>query len=60
MTYILVGTQESNPDKGLISIGSPMARALLGKEEGDEVEIALPSGKKRFDVESISYKEIEL
>ena len=60
VTYILVGTQESNPDKGLISIGSPMARALLGKEEGDEVEIALPSGKKRFDVESISYKEIEL
>ena len=60
VTYTLVGSQESNPDKGLISIGSPMARALLGKEEGDEVEIVLPSGKKIFDVESISYKEIEL
>ena len=60
VTYTLVGTQESNPDKGLISIGSPMARALLGKEEGDEVEIVLPSGKKTFDVESISYEEIEL
>ena len=60
VTYTLVGTQESNPDKGLISIGSPMARALLGKEEGDEVTIILPSGKKTFDVESISYEEIEL
>ena len=60
VTYILVGSQESNPDKGLISIGSPMARALLGKEEGDEVEIALPSGKKTFDIESVSFVEIEL
>jgi len=60
VTYTLVGSQESNPDKGLISIGSPMARALLGKEEGDDVEIVLPSGKKIFYVESISYEEIEL
>ncbi len=60
VTYTLVGSQESNPDKGLISIGSPMARALLGKEEGDEVEISLPSGKKVFDIESVSYVEIEL
>ncbi len=60
VTYTLVGTQESNPDRGLISIGSPMARALLGKEEGDEVEILLPSGKKSFDIESISYEEINL
>ena len=58
--YTLVGSQESNPDKGLISIGSPMAKALLGKEEGDEVEITLPSGRKAFDVETISYKKIEL
>ncbi len=60
VTYTLVGTQESNPDNGLISIGSPMARALLGKEEGDEITIVLPSGKKTFDIESISYEKIEL
>jgi transcription elongation GreA/GreB family factor len=37
-----------------------MARALLGKEEGDEVTIVLPSGKKSFDIESIeAMKEIE-
>ena len=58
--YTIVGTQESNPDKGLISIASPMAKALLGKEEGDEVEINLPDGKKIFDIESIYYQEIVL
>ena len=54
ITYTLVGSQESNPDMGLISVGSPMARALLGKEEGDEVTISLPSGTKKFDIEEIS------
>ncbi len=57
--YTVVGIQETNPEKGLISIESPVARALLGKEEGDEVEIRLPSGKKIFDIEEISYKPIE-
>ena len=57
VTYTIVGSQESNPDKGLISVGSPMAKALLGKEEGDEVTITLPSGKKSFDIESIEAME---
>ena len=52
--YTIVGSQESNPEIGLISVGSPMARALLGKEEGDEVSISLPSGTKKFDIEEIS------
>ena len=60
VTYTIVGSQESNPDKGLISIGSPMAKALMSKEEGDEVTITLPAGKKAFDIESISYQEITL
>ena len=54
ITYTIVGSQESTPEKGLISVGSPMARALLGKEEGDEVSISLPAGKKKFDIEEIS------
>jgi len=58
--YTIVGGTESNPSKGLISIQSPMARALIGKEEGDEVELVLPSGKKTYDIEEISYKEIVL
>ncbi len=58
--YTIVGVQESNPNKGLISIASPMARVLMSKEEGDEVEITLPSGKKSFDIEEIKYVPIEL
>ncbi len=60
LSYTIVGGQESNPSKGLISIQSPMARILLGKEEGDEVSLTLPTGKKTFDIEEVSYKEIVL
>jgi len=59
LKYTIVGVQESNPNKGLISIESPMARALLGKEEGDEVTINLPGGIKRFDIEEVCYEPIE-
>ena len=58
--YTIVGGQESNPQTGLISIQSPMARALIGKEEGEEVELSLPSGKKTYDIEEILYEEILL
>ena len=37
-----------------------MAKVLLGKEEGDEVTISLPSGKKMYDIEEVSYVEINL
>jgi len=57
--YTIVGVQESNPSKGLISIESPMARALLGKEEGDEISIQLPGGLKTFDIEEVKYEPIE-
>ena len=60
LTYTIVGGQESNPGKGLISIQSPMAKALLGKEEGDEVSMSLPSGKKMYDIEEVSYVEINI
>jgi len=60
ITYTIVGGQESSPDNGLISIQSPLARVLLGKEEGDEVVMVLPSGKKNYDIEEVFYKEILL
>jgi len=60
ISYTIVGGQESNPAKGLISIQSPMSRALIGKEEGDEVELQLPTGKKTYDIEEVSYEEIIL
>ena len=58
--YTIVGGTESNPSKGLISIQSPLARVLMSKEEGDEVSLSLPSGKKTYDIEDISYVEIAL
>jgi len=60
ITYTIVGGQESNPSKGFISIQSPMAKVLLGKEEGDEVSLSLPAGKKTYDIEDLSYVEIIL
>jgi len=58
--YTIVGGKESNPQKGLISMQSPMARALIGKEEGDEVTLVLPGGKKTYDIEEVLYEEIKL
>ncbi|MEA3492374.1 MAG: transcription elongation factor GreA [Campylobacterota bacterium] len=60
ITYTIVGSQESYPERGLISIQSPLARQLLGKEEGDEVTVVLPSGKKKYDIEEVNYIEIVL
>ncbi len=54
--YTIVGSQESNPENGFISFNSPLAKQLLGKEEGDEVKAKLPGGLKEFEVESIGYK----
>ncbi len=49
-TYHLVFPEEVNPDEGKISAASPVGRALMGKQEGDEVVIPLPDQKKEFDV----------
>ncbi len=58
VTYTIVGGCESDPDRGLISFNSPLAKQLLGKEEGDEVTVTLPSGKKEYEVVEVTYKEI--
>lgn len=58
VTYTIVGGCESNPDIGLISFNSPLAKQLLGKEEGDEVRVKLPSGIKEYEIEEIKYQEI--
>lgn len=58
MTYTIVGGCESNPDMGLISFGSPLAKQLLGREEGDEVKVRLPGGEKEFEIEEVKYQEI--
>lgn len=56
--YTIVGTTESNPDRGLISFNSPLAKGLIGKEEGDEVSINLPAGETDFEIIKIEYKPI--
>jgi len=58
MTYTIVGGCESNPDIGLISFNSPLAKQLLGKEEGDEVKMRLPGGTKEFEIDEVKYQEI--
>ncbi|WP_321777633.1 transcription elongation factor GreA [Sulfurimonas sp.] len=58
LTYTIVGGCESNPDNGLISFGSPLAKQLLGREEGDEVKVKLPGGEKEYEIEEVKYQEI--
>lgn len=58
LTYTIVGGCESNPEMGLISFASPLAKQLLGKEEGDEVKVRLPGGEKEYEIEEVKYQEI--
>lgn len=48
--YELVFPEEVDPEKGKISTASPIGRAMMGKQEGDEILVALPDGKKEFEV----------
>ena len=54
-TWQIVGEHEANIEKGLLNIKSPIARALIGKEEGDSVEVRTPGGEKSYEVLTISY-----
>ena len=58
MTYTIVGGSESNPERGLISFSSPLAKQLLGKEEGDDFKVHLPGGEKELEVIEVKYQEI--
>jgi transcription elongation factor GreB len=55
-SYRIVGPDESDADAGHISLDSPMGRALLGKEEGDEVEVRRPRGPATFTILGIRYE----
>ncbi len=57
-TYTIVGAVESNSTKGLISFNSPLSKALLGKEEGDVLNVNLPSGDTEIEIVEVSYQEI--
>ena len=55
-TYKIVGEDEASVKLGKISITSPIARALIGKEEGDEAEVAAPSGARAYEISKVEYK----
>ena len=54
-TYQIVGEPEADIEKGLLNIKSPLARALIGKDEGDSVEVNTPGGTKGYEVLRIEY-----
>ncbi len=55
VTYQIVGEDEADLKLGRINISSPIARALIGKEEGDVAEVQAPSGVKRFEIVAVRY-----
>ena len=55
VVYRIVGQDEADLNKGLISVSSPVARALIGKEEGDDVEVIAPSGDIAYEISAVEY-----
>jgi len=55
VTYQIVGEDEADLKQGLINIGSPIARALIGKVEGDTAEVQAPGGVRHYEIVAVSY-----
>jgi transcription elongation factor GreA len=55
-TYKIVGEDEANVKEGKISVTSPLARAMIGKEEGDEAEVSAPSGARAYEIAKVVYR----
>ena len=54
-TYQIVGEPEADIERGLLNLKSPLARALIGKEEGDSVEVRTPGGERSYEVLGVEY-----
>ena len=54
-TYKIVGETEADIEHGLLNIRSPLARALIGKDEGDSVEVKTPGGERSYEVVSVRF-----
>jgi len=54
-TYQIVGEPEADIERGMLNIRSPLARALIGKDEGDSVEVRTPGGEKSYEIVSIRF-----
>jgi transcription elongation factor GreA len=55
LKYQIVGEDEADLKLGLVNVSSPIARALIGKEEGDTAEVQAPGGVKRYEIVGVSY-----
>ena len=55
-TYQIVGAEEADIDQGRLSITSPLARALIGKQTGDSVEVTTPRGSKAYEITKVRYR----
>ena len=55
-TYQIVGEAEANIESGLLNIRSPLARALIGKDVGDSVEVTTPGGQRSYEILAIRYE----
>jgi transcription elongation factor GreA len=53
--YQIVGEDEADIKSGLLSVSSPIARALIGKREGDEVEVVTPGGRRAYEIAAVEY-----
>ncbi len=56
VTYQIVGEDEADLKQGLISVGSPIARSMIGKEAGDVAEFRAPGGVRRFEIVEVRYR----
>ncbi|HHQ42106.1 MAG TPA: transcription elongation factor GreA [Chromatiales bacterium] len=56
VTYQIVGEDEADIGEGLISVNSPIARALIGREEGDVVTVKAPAGERRYEIVAVRYE----
>ena len=55
-TYQIVGEDEANIDQGQLSISAPLARSLIGKEIGDEIDVQTPNGSRAYEVLKVEFK----
>ncbi len=56
VVYRIVGSEEADIDKGTISVTSPVARALINREVGDEVRVKVPGGVRTYEIQAIDWK----
>lgn len=58
-SYTIIGDYEADLTKNRLSISSPIARALIGKSEGESVDVVTPKGTRTYEIEKVEYIELE-